>query len=507
MEALPSVRHTLLAAAICAAALLLFAGRSQAAETIYWNNYSATPSSIALAAPDGSGGGQLSSAGAEINNSEGMAYDRVTNRIYVASEASDKIVAISPNGSGASYFSAPGAPVESPEGVVLDPETRIVYWINSGPESISWARLDGSAGGVVNTMGTPVNAYRLTIDPVGKRLYWFDETLKGVVSVSVDGGIVTALDTTGATPGTESSGIAVEPGLGKVFWLNANGKAVSWASLAGTGGGDIPVSEPALEGGYGLAVDAATNRVYWGNYKAGKTRSNALGVLDLSGPSLPINVTSAPVNGPQDPLLLKSPSASAAPVVTRGAKATAAQLSCSTGTWAADAPGAFVYQSPSSYAYQWLRNGAPLTGAVAPTLTATKPGEYACTVTGTNQEGSASSTSAAAATVKAAKFKLVVKTKKAKAKPGKLATFKLQAQNQGDLKSKSSSICVKLTKAQRQALKAPKCKKLGQVGAAVRKTVKLKIKVKPEAQGTYKIKLVPKGTGGKAVKAKLQVIG
>ena len=109
--------------------------------------------------------------------------------------------------------------------------------------------------------------------------------------------------------------------------------------------------------------------------------------------------------------------------------------------------------------------------------------------------------------VKAAKFKLQLKTKKPKAKPGAVATIKVQVLNQGELRSKNSRLCVKLTKSQRKSLKQPKCKKLGKVIAKRRKTAKLKIKLKGNATGKYQIKIVAKGTGGKAAKANLIVVG
>ena len=493
--------------ALALIATLLIASRAEAAETLYWNNYSGDPDSIGFAGIDGLGGGAVNLGGVVLDGTEGNAYDSVTNRLFVASYANDTIVALDLAGAGGSVFTAPGAPVANPEGLVVDPEARMVYWINTDGETISWARLDGSAGGLVNLGGSKVDAYRLSLDPVAKRLYWFDEQAKTIVSVSVAGGTVTPLNTAGTTPETSSSGVAVEPGLGKVFWLNESLEGVSWANLNGSGGGDIAVGGTAFDGPYGLVVDAAAGRIYWANYSAGETRSNALGFLNLAGGSAAINVPTAPVDGPQDPVLIKPPAITAAPAITRGTKAARAQLTCPTGTWAADAPGAFAYRSPRTYAYQWTRGGAPLAGAVGSTLAAKAAGSYTCTVTATNQAGSASSTSAPI-TVKAAKFKLVVKTKKAKAKAGKLATFKVQTLNQGDLKSKNSSICVKLNKQQRQALKQPKCKKVGKVVSGKRKTVKLKVKVKPGTDaGTYKIKLVPKGTGGKAAKAKLQVVG
>ncbi len=486
-------------------AALVFADRSRAAETIYWNNYSGDPDSIGYAGIDGSGGGALNLSGAELKGPEGMAYDSVTNRLFVANAGSNKIVAINLDGSGAADFNPPGAPIIDPDGLVVDPESRTVYWINAEPDTISWARLDGSAGGVVDTGGVSVDAYRLTMDPVAKRLYWFDESVDpGVVRYaelnSVGSGVV---NISGASPSNSASGIAVEPQLGKVFWLNNSHSLVSWASLSGSGGGDLPVVENSFFGPYGLVVDAALNRVYWANYSHGETRTGALGFLSLAGGGAAIDVPTAPVDGPQDPIVLKSPTATQAPSITR-AKGSRAMLSCATGTWAADAVGAFLYQAPRSFAYQWAKNGKQLAGATATTLTAKSAAKYTCIVTATNQSGATASTSAGVK-VKAAKLKLTTKAKVG-ARPGGLVSFSVKAANLGDLKSGKAKVCVKLAGAAKAALEAPKCKSLGKLAGAKKKTVKLELKVLTSAaSGTYKLTFQVKGASGKGAKAKVVV--
>ena len=67
-----------------------------------------------------------------------MAYDPVTNRLFVANEGgagNGQITFINLDGSGAGAFSAPGAPVEEPEGVAIDPATRTIYWINTDTQN------------------------------------------------------------------------------------------------------------------------------------------------------------------------------------------------------------------------------------------------------------------------------------------------------------------------------------------------------------------------------------
>jgi uncharacterized membrane protein len=109
--------------------------------------------------------------------------------------------------------------------------------------------------------------------------------------------------------------------------------------------------------------------------------------------------------------------------------------------------------------------------------------------------------------LKAAKMKLTVKPRTAKVKAGKLATFNAKALNQGDVQTGNAKVCVKVPKKARKALKAPKCKTLGSVSALKSKNAKLKVKVKPSAAGTYKVKIQVKGTAGKAVTAAIKVVG
>ena len=99
-------------------------------------------------------------------------------------------------------------------------------------------------------------------------------------------------------------------------------------------------------------------------------------VSGKGGPS--INQTHAPPPG--------SPVNTVAPVAS-GTTTVGSTLSCTTGTWT---------NSPTSYAYQWLRNGANISGATSSTyLTVTADGgtSIRCTVIATNVHGSGTATS------------------------------------------------------------------------------------------------------------------
>jgi hypothetical protein len=500
------------ALALVLCACLATAVGARAAERVYWNNYGTDPAGVASAELDGSGGALLNLGATEFETPEGMAYDSVTNRIFVGTDAAtSQIVAINLDGSGSSVFSPPGAPVSSPEGVTLDPLTRKIYWINTGekeePASISWANLDGSVGGVLNTIGANVeNAYRLAIDPVAGRLYWGNDGLGGstIEFAKLDNSGGGSLNIAGATAPESISGVSVDPAGGRVYWVDNDLNRVSFARLDNSGGGDVNFAGAIFLGPYGIAFDPTQGKFYWGNYNnSNEERTGAIGVGFLSGSGGGINIAPPlPLEGPQDPLILKSPSAGGAPTLTKSH----GQLTCSQGTWGADFPGSFVYQAPRSFAYQWTNNGTAIAGATSSTLNATAPGSYACTVTATNQTGTASQTSAAT-TVAASKVALKTK-RKARVKPGGFATFSIQAANHGDLTASRAQVCATVPKSKKakKSLKAPKCQALQPLAGAGVATVKVKIKVKPKAKsGTYNVAFKVTGSAGLTAKAKLIV--
>ncbi|MFL5873717.1 MAG: hypothetical protein ACJ75T_09640 [Solirubrobacterales bacterium] len=501
--------------ALALIALLLFAHRGQAAELIYWDNYGATPQTISVANGDGSGGGLLNLTGVQLSDPEGMAIDTVTGRLFVASANggpgnTGEILAANLNGTGASVFSAPGAPVDEPYGVVLDPLTRIIYWANDGAGdgdngSIAWAKLDGSAGGLLNTAGATVaNPYKLGLDPVNGRVYWGNHPKSGPESISYanvnnTGGANLAL----SRAPENSYAFAVDPGAGRLYWSEGSLDRFAYTGLLGGTVSILDTGGAVVNTSYGFAIDPTLNRISWVNYQNDEDRVNGIGFASLSGGGGGnLTPSTAPFSGPQDLIVLKSPTATAAPAIARNSMSRPA-LSCSNGTWATDFAGSYVYQAPTTFAYQWLRNGAPIAGGTAAALTAQSAGQYLCVVTAANQAGSAAVASAPVK-VKAAKFKLTTK-KNAKAEAGDLVTFKVKAVNQGDLKPKSARLCVKLPGPATDDLKAPKCKTLGLKGRA-KKTLTLKVKVKPGAEeGTAKLSFLVKGAAGKTAKSKIVV--
>jgi hypothetical protein len=391
------------------AAVLWIAPSAKAAEWVFWDNYRSEPGTVSVASIDGSGGGALNLTGVTLEGPEGMDYDPVTNRLFIASSSGGagkkgEIVFVNVDGSGAGVLSTLGAEVNEPYGVAIDPTTRIIYWVNGtggpgGKGSIGFASIDGSGGGLLNTTGVAVaDPYRLAVDPVSGKVFWANTesapyTLAFANLNNTGGGGTLAL------PAVPSSiyGLAVDSAAGRVYWLDSStGKErLMFANVNGVGGGEVSLAGAVLKSGYGLAVDSAIGRIYWGNYGVSGSVPEAVGFVNLAGGGGAITPTTAPVNGAQDPVILESPSNTARPKLRRRVlrgKHPRSKLRCSTGGWAVDNPGSFVYQSPRSYAYKWKRNGKALKGAKATRIVRT-PGRYVCIVTATNQAGFASKAS------------------------------------------------------------------------------------------------------------------
>ena len=268
-------------------ALLTLVGRADAAENIYWDNYSSDPDSASFAAINGIGGGPLNLTGATLSSPEGIAYDSVTNRFFIGSSEPSgpqgQIIFVNADGSGAGVFTAPGAVFEEPEGITINPATRTIYWINAtgGGEaggSIGWANLDGSGGGLLNTTGATVDSpYRgIAIDPVSGKLYWSNSgteinTISFANANNTGGG--GTLNLSGAPAPEEITGLVADPAGGRLYWLDNEGEHIGYAGLAGGNGGEVSHVGSAFNDPYGFSFDPTFGRFYLGNYGNGPTRS------------------------------------------------------------------------------------------------------------------------------------------------------------------------------------------------------------------------------------------
>lgn len=434
-----------------------------------------------------------------------MAYDPVANRLYVASEGAlgsgGQIAWVALDGSGGGVLDTGAAPVRSPEGIALDPASRRVYWANSADDTIGWAGLGGGAGGLVDTAGVPTaGIYRLAL--AGGVLYWSGSEGGGryLASASVDGsggGVLVPL-----LPG-DADGLAVDPAAGRLYWLDsgAGGGSLRWTELSGGAGASVPLGAADHEG-TGLAFDPALGRAYWGNYGLAGARQEAIGFADLGGATGTISPAVAPVNGAQDPIVIRSPAVTAAPVLSQAGAA----LSCSSGGWAPDFPSSNVFQSPRSLSYRWSLDGVAIASAAGSSYVATAPGVYGCLVAAANAAGSAEAGASSSATLTPGRLELRGRRRRAGARPGGVARFRVTVLDRGDLGSARARLCLAVPRRARAALRPGRCRSLAPLAPGATRQVTLSVRARrTAAAGAYRLRITL--SGAKATKVSLKVGG
>jgi DNA-binding beta-propeller fold protein YncE len=389
--------------AICAVAPVVPARAARAASRVYWSN--AGGGRISYANIDGSGGGDLSTTGASGGTGFdffGMAIDVAAGRVYWADtnfgHPTESTVSFANlDGSGGGDLNTIGAAVEEPLGVAVDPGANRVYWANAFGNKISYANLDGSGGGDLSTIGATVNEpIGVAIDRATGRIYWANANADDFGWAALDGSGGGTIEITGPATVNKPEGVAIDPAAGRIYWANRFGAKISWADLDGSGGGDLNTGSATVEEPVGVAVDPAAGEIYWANFAGGVDKTISRAALDGSGGE-DLAIAGATETGAfAFPALLETPSGTVAPAVS-GTPRVGSTLSCSQGSWAADVNSAFLFRVPSSFDYAWQLNGADVPGASGATIAATQAGSYSCRVTATNQAGSSAQTSAALA--------------------------------------------------------------------------------------------------------------
>jgi DNA-binding beta-propeller fold protein YncE len=359
---------------------------ARAADVVYWGNE--IGNTISFANLDGSGGDDLATTGATMDDPLGVALDPAAGRIYWANHFGDRISFANLDGSGGGDLVATPANF-TPAGVAVDRAAGRIYWANEIGDTISFANLDGSGVDDLATTGATVNGPQgVALDPAAGRIYWANRLGNTISFANLDGSGGGDLVTTGATV-SQPAGVAVDRAAGRIYWANRLGNTISFANLDGSGGGNLVTTGATVFAPAGVALDPAAGRIYWANFN-GQVISFAR--LDGSGGG-DLVITGATLDFPAFPALLERPGGAGTPLVS-GGSAVGATLSCSTGEWAPDLTAALLYRAPRSFAYAWSRDGATIAGAATSSLTASDPGAYRCQVTATNQAGSATQTSA-----------------------------------------------------------------------------------------------------------------
>ncbi|HTR76209.1 MAG TPA: hypothetical protein VMH33_13220 [Solirubrobacterales bacterium] len=513
----PARRSTVFGAVLLAAVFLALAiaHRAEASETVYWDNLA--NNSVSFSGTDSSGGGILNYALHDSGAPEAMAYDPANGRLYVA--AWNQIVWTAIDGSGSGVLEAPGAEMEAIDGIAIDPRTQTIYWTSFEAFTdqrlgwIGWAHLDGSGGGRLNIEGASMREPRYpVIDTADNRIYWESgiyssfENFSWAALDGSGGGVVPSDH--GENPSEVVGGLVVDPAAGRLYWLNTKYdeveepvESLKWGDISGVGSGEVETSGAAFDEAFGLAFDPGRGTFYWGNIGNETASENAIGTASLAGGGGGITPAEAPVSDPEFPVVLKSPTGTGAPQLTRDGTA----LSCSQGNWSGDYPGSFVYGAPRTFSYQWLLNGAPIEGATTSSYMAAAAGSYSCTVTAENYAGSGSQTSGPA-TVTGASLSTTLQTKVVKAKAGKVAKVIVGLTNTGELASVPVRVCAELDKKAKKGLKVPYCTEVGAIVTAGSTVATLGIKTKHDAKGTYEFPVVVKGATGNSVTATVKVI-
>ena len=269
-------------------------------------------------------------------------------------------------------------------GVAVDPNAGTIYWANFSDDQIWRGNLNGSGATLLFTEPGPSDPSGVAIDPANNKIYWTNQHSNEVRVGNLDGSgtASTLFGTDIPVAGNFENnpiGVAVDSAAGKIYWTNLNSGEVRSGNVNGTGATTL-FNSPTPSG---PAIDPIAGKIYWSSWTSGN--GIRVGSLDGSG------VASTLFNGEGNALftaILKSPENTGKPAISGGAK-TGKNLTCENGSWAPDLVGAFLYRAPTSFAYEWRRNGGPVISE-GQTFTPQLVGDYTCTVTATNEAGSTS---------------------------------------------------------------------------------------------------------------------
>jgi DNA-binding beta-propeller fold protein YncE len=169
--------------------------------------------------------------------------------------------------------------------------------------TIAYANLDGSGGGGVPTGDATVDGpMGLAIDAAGGRVYWTNFGAGGsgtgstIGYANLDGSGGGGDLPTGAATVSGPHGLAIDAATRKIYWPNDTTNSISWANLDGSGGGNLFTGDATVNGPRGMAVDPAAGRIYWTNHDG---NSISYANLDGSGGGGDLPTGSATVVNPE----------------------------------------------------------------------------------------------------------------------------------------------------------------------------------------------------------------
>jgi YVTN family beta-propeller protein len=228
---------------------------------------------------------------------DGLAFDGVTQSLYVANEGDNTVSVIDTARCNVSKASGCGRPVATvhvgngPAGVVVDQASHTAYVTDNGASTVSVidtatcnAEMTSGCGQVPATVAAGDNPFGIALDPVTHTVYVTDlgASDQGDTVSVIDGATCSALVQSGCgdapatvTVGSGPFGIAVNPTTDTVYVANtgqlfttADGHTVSVINGATcnasvtSGCGQVTATVPVGRAPFGVAVDQATNTIY-----------------------------------------------------------------------------------------------------------------------------------------------------------------------------------------------------------------------------------------------------
>lgn len=113
---------------------------------------------------------------------------------------------------------------------------------------------------IVNGLGKPV---ALAVEWITRRLYVIDAKINTIITTDLDGNGLVSLVSTGHDP----IDLVLDPGMRQMFWTTSSVNGILTAGLDGTGKRIIVSLE--YQWATSLALDYATNRLYWTTHIGG----------------------------------------------------------------------------------------------------------------------------------------------------------------------------------------------------------------------------------------------
>jgi len=384
-DALRTLRGPALLAVLAA---LLVPATAHAADSLYWGNEF---NAVRVANLNGIGAQDVVPA-----KPCGVAIDAAAGKIYWANWDPGRIQradldTTDQDNDGPDVETLFEAPGNNLCGAAIDPADNKVYWANYSTNEIRVGNLQGTGASTLFTEPGGSAPSGVAIDPRAGKVYWTNQFTDQVRVGNIDGSgtASTLFGRDAAVPTVERNpiGVALNPAAGKIYWTDLGNCCggpgqVRVGNLDGTGASTLFGDEVSPGG---LAIDPEANKVYWATFGGGAIRSG-----NLNGTGTALSLFDRESN-PLFAALLRKPLSIEAPEVLGGAKTGKVHV-CSSGSWAPDLLGGFLYRVPASFAYRWEKDGLVI--ATGATFTPAAAGNYTCTVTARNLAGETSRTSA-----------------------------------------------------------------------------------------------------------------